>query len=279
MLTPAQRHFQKVMAERRGQVSEESDIQRTAHEQILHRLRLDQARLKGVQSDATKAEMKRSMLPEYAGWIEGTIESDSGRQDEVISTLMVWAIDCQDYPLALSIGGYVVRHGLSLPDNFNRDAATFFVEELSNPILTLAATDVDADLSGYTDMLDSVAGITADSDMPDVVRAKLCKARGLSRRGFSDIDSKAEALKLFREAMARNPNAGVKKEIATLTRELKKATLNNTIDGESTVASNGATGEEPPMSTSPDKKTPVRKSVPKTLAKKAPRKPASRKKN
>ncbi|TNL00982.1 terminase, partial [Kosakonia cowanii] len=33
MLTPAQRHFQKVMAERRGQADEESDIQRTAHEQ------------------------------------------------------------------------------------------------------------------------------------------------------------------------------------------------------------------------------------------------------
>ncbi len=58
MLTPAQRHFQKVMAERRGQADEESDIQRTAHEQILHRLRMDLSRLSGVQSEETKAEMK-----------------------------------------------------------------------------------------------------------------------------------------------------------------------------------------------------------------------------
>ncbi len=67
MLTPARRHFQKVMAERWSQANEESEIQCTAHEQILHRLRLDQSRLKGVQSETTKAEMKKSMLPEYEG--------------------------------------------------------------------------------------------------------------------------------------------------------------------------------------------------------------------
>lgn len=222
MLTPAQRHFQKVMAERRGQADEASDIQRTAHEQILHRLRLDQSRLKGVQSETTKAEMKKSMLPEYEGWIEGTLEGDSGRQDEVISTLLVWAIDCRDYALALKLGRYVVRHGLTLPDSFSRTAATFLTEEISNRVLTRAAADADTDLSDGTAVLDEVAEITADSDMPDVVRAKLYKARALSRRGATDVATKTEALALFREALTRNPNAGVKKEIATLERELKK---------------------------------------------------------
>lgn len=225
MLTPAQRHFQKVMAERRGQAEEESDIQRTAHEQILHRLRMDLARLSGVQSDETKAGMKKTMLPEYAGWIEGTLDGDSGRQDEVITRLMVWAIDCRDHALALTLGRYIVRHGLTLPDNFNRTAATFFTEEMSNPVLTLAAADADADLSASITVLDEVAEITADSDMPDVVRAKLCKARAFSRRGATDETTKAEALMLFREALTRNPHAGVKKEIAALSRELKKLTL------------------------------------------------------
>lgn len=222
MLTPAQRHFQKVMAERRGQADEESDIQRTAHEQILHRLRMDLSRLSGVQSEETKAEMKKSMLPEYEGWIEGTLDGDSGRQDEVITRLMVWAIDCRDYALVMRLGRYVVRHGLTLPDNFNRTAATFLTEEISKPLLTLAAADADADLSSCIAVLDEVAEIVADSDMPDVVRAKLCKARALSRRGATDIATKAEALALFREALTRNPNAGVKKEIATLAREVKK---------------------------------------------------------
>ncbi|XGI81769.1 phage terminase small subunit [Enterobacter hormaechei] len=285
MLTPAQKHFQKVMAERRGQADEESDIQRTAHEQILHRLRMDLSRLSGVQSEETKAEMKKSMLPEYEGWIEGTLDGDNGRQDEVITRLMVWAIDCRDYALALRLGRYVVRHGLTLPDNFNRTAATFLTEEMSKPLLTLAAADADADLSSGIAVLDEVAGIVADSDMPDVVRAKLCKARALARRGATDITTKAEALALFREALTRNPNAGVKKEIATLAREVKKLSADGGTgegDAASTDKTDGAAEPVPEKSTTASAagKAPTRKTTTKTATGKATkRKPASQKKN
>lgn len=285
MLTPAQRHFQRVMAERRGQVDEESDIQRTAHEQILHRMRMDLSRLSGVQSEETKAEMKKSMLPEYEGWIEGTLDGDSGRQDEVITRLMVWAIDCRDYALALRLGRYVVRHGLTLPDNFNRTAATFLTEEMSKPLLTLAAADADADLSSGIAVLDEVAGIVADSDMPDVVRAKLCKARALARRGATDITAKAEALALFREALTRNPNAGVKKEIATLAREVKKLSADSGTgegDSASTDKTDGTADPVPEKSATASaagkattRKTTIRAATGKTTK----RKPASQKKN
>ena len=285
MLTPAQRHFQKVMAERRGQADEESDIQRTAHEQILHRLRMDLSRLSGVQSEETKAEMKKSMLPEYEGGIEGTLDGDSGRQDEVITRLMVWAIDCRDYALALRLGRYVVRHGLTLPDNFNRTAATFLTEEMSKPLLTLAAADADADLSSGIAVLDEVAGIVADSDMPDVVRAKLCKARALARRGATDITAKAEALALFREALTRNPNAGVKKEIATLAREVKKLSADGGTGKNETASTDKTDGTAEPVpekattASAADKAT-ARKTTTKAATGKATkRKPASQKKN
>ncbi|MBE5250688.1 phage terminase small subunit [Mixta mediterraneensis] len=285
MLTPAQRHFQKVMAERRGQADEESDIQRTAHEQILHRLRMDLSRLSGVQSEETKAEMKKSMLPEYEGWIEGTLDGDSGRQDEVITRLMVWAIDCRDYALALRLGRYVVRHGLTLPDNFNRTAATFLTEEMSKPVLTLAAADADADLSSGVAVLDEVAEIVADSDMPDVVRAKLCKARALARRGATDITTKAEALALFREALTRNPNAGVKKEIATLAREVKKLSADGGTgegDAASTDKTDGTAEPVPEKTTTASAagKATARKTTTRAATGKATkRKPASQKKN
>ncbi|HDX3910767.1 TPA: terminase [Enterobacter kobei] len=285
MLTPAQRHFQKVMAERRGQADEESDIQRTAHEQILHRLRMDLSRLSGVQSEETKAEMKKSMLPEYEGWIEGTLDGDNGRQDEVITRLMVWAIDCRDYALALRLGRYVVRHGLTLPDNFNRTAATFLTEEMSKPVLTLAAADADADLSSGVAVLDEVAEIVADSDMPDVVRAKLCKARALARRGATDITTKAEALALFREALTRNPNAGVKKEIATLAREVKKLSADSGTgegDAASTDKTDGTAEPVPEKTTTASAagKATARKATTKTATgKTTKRKPASQKKN
>lgn len=285
MLTPAQRHFQRVMAERRGLADEESDIQRTAHEQILHRLRMDLSRLSGVQSEETKAEMKKSMLPEYEGWIEGTLDGDSGRQDEVITRLMVWAIDCRDYALALRLGRYVVRHGLTLPDNFNRTAATFLTEEMSKPVLTFAAADADADLSASTAVLDEVADIVADSDMPDMVRAKLCKARALARRGATDITTKAEALALFREALTRNPNAGVKKEIATLAREVKKLSADSGTgegDAASTDKTDGTADPVPEKSATASAagKATTRKTTTRAATGKATkRKPASQKKN
>lgn len=192
MLTPAQKHFQQVMARRAGlETGEETLVERTAHEQILHRLRLAQSRLKGIQSKAAKADVKKELLPEFAGWIEGTLDSDNGRPDEVITTLMVWAVDCGDLPLALRIGEYVVRHNLSLPDNFGRDAATVLTEEICNPLLTLAGTDPDADLSGYIGPLDTLRKIVTDRDMPDEVRAKLCKACAFARRHLTDADDVA----------------------------------------------------------------------------------------
>ncbi|GKK02973.1 hypothetical protein NUKP37_48640 [Klebsiella variicola] len=222
MLTPAQRHFQRVMAERHGKTDEQSDTARTAHEQIMHRLRMDQSALKRVQSDQAKAAMKRQLLPHYEGWIEGTLDGDSGRQDEVIVTLMVWAIDAGDYALAARIGRYVVTHGLLMPDRFNRTAATILVDEICDPILVQVKADDTTDVTPYLSVLDDVADFTADSDMPDVVRAKLCKARAFALRNGT-TEEQAIALALLRQALTLDAGAGVKKEIERLSRAVKKA--------------------------------------------------------
>lgn len=127
------------------------------------------------------------------------------------------------HPQFSVIGAYVVRHNLIMPDNFGRTAATVLTEEICNPVLTQAGTDADADLSAFIEPLDTLREIVTDQDMPDEVRAKLCKACAFARRGLTDADSMASSLKLLREAMHLNPNAGVKREIATLSRALKKA--------------------------------------------------------
>ncbi len=90
---------------------------------------------------------------------------------------MVWAIDACDYVLAARIGRYVVAHGLLMPDRFNRTAA-HLVDEICDPILVQVKADDTTDVTPYLAVLDDVADFTAGSDMPDVVRAKLC-ARAL----------------------------------------------------------------------------------------------------
>ncbi|HDC4438583.1 MULTISPECIES: phage terminase small subunit [Klebsiella pneumoniae complex] len=250
MLTPAQKHFQKVMAERHGKTDEQSDTARTAHEQIMHRLRMDQSALKRVQSDQAKAAMKRQLLPHYEGWIEGTLDGDSGRQDEVIVTLMVWAIDAGDYVLAARIGRYVVTHGLLMPDRFNRTAATVLVDEICDPILVQVKADDTTDVTPYLTVLDDVADFTADSDMPDVVRAKLCKARAFALRNGT-TEEQTTALALLRQALTLDAGAGVKKEIERLARVVKKAAAaagaggdDSTDGGDSSDGSDGGNGAE-----------------------------------
>ncbi|MGP2739035.1 phage terminase small subunit [Serratia nevei] len=225
MLTPAQRHFQRVMAERHGKTEEFTEAARTAHEQILHRLRMDQSALKRVQSDQAKAEMKKQLLPHYEGWIEGTLDGNSGRQDEVIVTLMIWAIDAGDYPLAVRIGRYVIEHNLAMPDQFRRTAATALVEELCDPILVQVKADESTDLTAHLQVLDELAQIVDGKDMPDVVLAKLFKARGFALRGGDDV-AQAKALELLRQALKLDANAGVKKAIEILARQVKKAGQN-----------------------------------------------------
>lgn len=247
MLTPAQKHFQKVMAERHGKTDEQSDTARTAHEQIMHRLRMDQSALKRVQSDQAKAAMKRQLLPHYEGWIEGTLDGDSGRQDEVIVTLMVWAIDAGDYALAVRIGRYVVTHGLLMPDRFNRTAATVLVDEICDPILVQVKADDATDVTPYLAVLDEVAGFTSGSDMPDVVRAKLCKARAFALRNGT-TEEQTTALELLRQALTLDAGAGVKKEIDRLARVVKKAAAaagaDGTDSGDSSDGSEGGNGAE-----------------------------------
>ncbi len=228
MLTPAQRHFQRVMAERHGKTEEFTEAARTAHEQILHRLRMDQSALKRVQSDQAKAEMKKQLLPHYEGWIEGTLDGNSGRQDEVIVTLMIWAIDAGDYPLAVRIGRYVIEHNLAMPDQFRRTAATALVEELCDPILVQVKADESTDLTAHLQVLDELAHIVDGKDMPDVVLAKLFKVRGFALRGGDDA-AQAKALELLRQALKLDANAGVKKAIESLARQVKK--VGQTTDG------------------------------------------------
>ncbi|MCR3881040.1 phage terminase small subunit [Klebsiella quasipneumoniae] len=244
MLTPAQKHFQRVMAERHGKTDEQSDTARTAHEQIMHRLRMDQSALKRVQSDQAKAAMKRQLLPHYEGWIEGTLDGDSGRQDEVIVTLMVWAIDAGNYALAVRIGRYVVAHGLLMPDRFNRTAATVLVDEICDLILVQVKADDATDITPYLAMLDEVADFTAGSDMPDVVRAKLCKARAFALRNGT-TEEQTTALALLRQALTLDAGAGVKKEIERLARAVKKAVVQTGAEGaDSTGGSDSVEGAE-----------------------------------
>ncbi|HEN3659702.1 TPA: terminase [Yersinia enterocolitica] len=224
MLTPAQRHYDKVMAERRG-TTEDVVQGGSAYEQQLHRLRIDQRRLSQFQSHLTRATMKREMLPAYDGWLDGVLAANSGQSDEVVTTCMVWSVDAGLYRDALRLAEYVISHNLPMADKYQRTAACFIVDQVSEAALLRfkgAATDNPAI---EIDLLLRLQELTADKDMPDEARAKLLKAIGYTQRESTNLADQASALIWLQRALAAHKDAGVKKDIEVLERNLKKAAL------------------------------------------------------
>ncbi|MDF7662391.1 phage terminase small subunit [Erwiniaceae bacterium L1_54_6] len=219
MLTPARRHFESVMAQNRGTAANTlADL--TAYEQMLHRLRVDKNRLKGIQNKKIKAVVKREILPNYQGWIDGVLASDSGQADEVFTTAMLWNIDAGNVAEALRLGEYAIRHKLSMGDNFDRTPAVVLVDEISDPVLAHFKAG-QADVPVSADLLKGLDGLTANEDVPEPVRAKLWKAIGYTLR--TRADTQAEALDYLRKAIAEFSDIGVKRDIENLERLVKAA--------------------------------------------------------
>lgn len=224
-LSPARSHFVH-QASKASQVEEDkrSPENATEYELALAKLYEDRRRLKGIQSVEGKAELKRKLLPEYLPWIAGAIEGDSGAQDAVLMTCMVWFLDIGEFPSALEIGRYALKHDLVMPDQYQRTTATVLAEELADQTLkALAVEGAPTDLESLLACLELVA----DHDMPDPVRAKLHKAAGLILRASENPEDKAEALTHLQRAFQLDERAGVKKDIEVLTREVAKGEKDN----------------------------------------------------
>lgn len=194
-------------------------INANGYELMLHKLASDRRRLKGIQSIQGKAELKRVLLPDYQPWIEGALAGDSGAQDDVLMTVMVWYIDAGDFNAALPVAAYALRHKLTLPDQYQRTLGTLIVEEFSDQ--ALREKNVPADVLLQVDLL------TLDADMPDEVRAKLYKALGFM---LAEAD-KRKALHYLNKALSLHEKCGVKKDIEKLERELRNLAAAITGDG------------------------------------------------
>ena len=225
MLSPAQRNqLRKRAALQAAEAAPERSMAgATAYEQQLMQLNQDRLRLKQVQSEQGKAELKRLLIPAYAPYIEGVLSAGNGAQDDVLTTLMVWSIDAGDFVSALHIGAYVLKHNLKMPDRFARTTGCLLAEEVANAALKQQKAGEPFDRF----VLTLAADITAAHDMPDQARAKLHLALGkayLAELDEAAID--ADKLEQARANLARaidlHSNCGGKKDLERVDRLLKK---------------------------------------------------------
>lgn len=217
-LSPARAHVQAHIAAARAAAEADERIDpalATGYELMLAQLAEHRRQLKQIQSVERKIEHKRKLLPEYAPYIAGALEADRGGQDDVIVTLLVWHIDCGELAAAVQIAAYALRHGLVMPDHYERSLACIVAEEAAE----LALRQIGAGQAPDVEALGVIHGMTADRDMPDEVRGKLAKAIGYALRD----ERPSAALQHLQRALTLNSKAGVKKDIERLEREIKKS--------------------------------------------------------
>jgi hypothetical protein len=196
---------------------------------LLAALGQDLASLRAIQSVERKIQAKSGMIGRYRAWVAGALASDPPVQDDIVGTMLVWAIDIGDWPLALELGDHVLAANLGLPERYKRSPAVLLAEEIAESALRVATAVPRA-------VLEETLALTADHDMPDQVRAKLHKALGLAFQAEAEaFDPEAEsqraggkralvdaALDHTSRALVLDQHAGVKKVIERLNADLKK---------------------------------------------------------
>lgn len=202
------------------------------YQQLLASLHNDLRTLHEIQSVQGKIDRKRGMIGAYLPWVEGALAAGADNravQDEIVVTMMVWALDIDDWELGLTIAAHVLDHGLALPDRYNRTPACLVVDMIADRAKAEPA-------AVPLEVLTRAAAMTCGHDMPDQANAKLQRAIGLAWAARAEaFDPTAEtavaggkammvdaALTALREAVRLNAQVGVKKQLEQLEREAKK---------------------------------------------------------
>jgi hypothetical protein len=212
MTSPARRHYQQVSAALAAAAAAPGESMEGAgpYDLMLAKLHQDKHRLKLVQSIERKADTKREILPDYADYVAGVLAGGRGAQDDVLLAVMIWRLDAGDYPGCLDIADYALANNWKMPDQFSRTLATVVAEDFAEAALVvLKAEQFDPQL------LQRVAALTDQHDMPDQVRAKLYKAIGYALQA-----APAEALPYLERALQLFDRIGVKKDIERLQKQL-----------------------------------------------------------
>lgn len=219
MLSPAKKHRLKMQAAQEA-AKAAADKPQTGDQYQLMKVALieDRRRLHDIQSIERKIEVKKDLMPQYLPYIDGVLAAGTGAEDDVLMTLMIWLLDIGDMKKGLEVADYALTHKLSSPDNYQRTTATIIAEEVADYYLRKVAAKES--VCEGVDQLALTSQLTESHDMPDQVKAKLCKALGLALRDCNNFDA---ALTQLKRALELDERSGVKSEIAKLEKELPAA--------------------------------------------------------
>lgn len=186
--------------------------------------------LESIRSVTDRNPKKREMAKAFDAWVAGALAAGAegkAAQDEILTTMMIWAIDYRDIDRALDLAAHAITHGLILPERYKRTTACFVAEDIADAWLK-DPNDVTRE-----QLLRTLA-LTAKADMPDQAKAKLYKALGRTTAAAAGaFDPAADnapaggkaglldsAKTFFETAIKLNKNIGVVKDLEAVKRDL-----------------------------------------------------------
>ncbi|MXO73577.1 phage terminase small subunit [Alteraurantiacibacter buctensis] len=237
--SPALRHRQKVLAALASDATRPLDSAPAAptegaagaeYAALLAVLHEAVRGLSDIASHEARQPKKAELAKVFADWIEGVLAADQPVQDEILIVNMIWAIDYRDFDYALRLADFALRHGLAMPERYNRTVACFLAEDVAE----LALKESGA---VSHDVLVRVHALTGAADMPDPAKAKLMKALGRSWVARADDFNPAadnapaggaqayleQAQECFTRALALDQKSGVKTDLKMLEKRLAPA--------------------------------------------------------
>jgi hypothetical protein len=223
--SPAKRHLRRVLAAQEASARQADQPMDGSgqFELAMMQLHQDRLRLKQIQSNEGKAQLKAQLLSAYDPYVEGVLAEGKGATDEVITTLMIWNMDAGRYNEGLQLAEYVLAHGMKMPDRFQRTTGCLVAEEIAEGALNLQK--VGGTFDGA--ILERAQLLTDGQDMPDEVRAKLHLAQARNVLAVGDpeqvpTDAVDRAIDHLHAALQLHGSCGGKKDLERALRVQKK---------------------------------------------------------
>lgn len=171
--------------------------------------------LSSIKSIQERIAKKAEWIGGYAGYIEGCLAESPAPQNTTLVTLMIWAVDVGDFDLALRIAKYAVLNEMAMPEGYKREIAEFVTEGCCDVFIQneeLAVKNVD--------VIEKIIDLGDGENMVDEVRAKSYRALGNAYKSARPSD----ALTAYTNALRFSQNAGCKKDLNQLEKQLNRQT-------------------------------------------------------
>lgn len=231
MLSPAQRHKQRVELARRLAANQPANAAHSLHTQ-LRALERDIESLRDLPMTADRVAMKRDvLLPRWLPTVRAYLTEGQIYQNLVFSWCVIWLFDVGDFDQALDWADIAIEQGQETPERINRKFPAF----VADTILEWATIAAESGESLEPYFSRTLTNVTEKWRLHEEITAKWLKfagllllrdAQGLPRAtAVDDVATLRDADRLLASAEGFYKNIGVttmRRQIAARIRQIEK---------------------------------------------------------